>query len=158
MKTAEATKDSIALAYLYANRAHADLGYTPNTGEGLELGLKSLAEFKRLGGDPAMYTLAFNITDYLVGTGKSKEAIQLLQDLIKKYPPVSPIDRQEAYIPWLLLTKKIIRLTRKNITWQQSISKKKRYRSGVILEHSTFISILAFFIATNASMKKAGST
>jgi two-component sensor histidine kinase/Tfp pilus assembly protein PilF len=96
--TVEATKDSIALAYLYANRAHADMGYSPNTVEGLELGLKSLAEFKRLGGDPAMYMLTFNITDYLVKTGKSKEAIELLQDLINNYPPVSPIDRQEAYL------------------------------------------------------------
>ncbi len=100
VKTAEATKDSIALAYFYASRANADLLFAPTTGrqEVMEWGGKSLAEFKRLGGDPAMYLLANNMANYLLSIQREPEAIALIQDLLKKYPPDNPIDKQAAFL------------------------------------------------------------
>src|SRR6185369_14097897 len=53
VQTVDATKDSIALAYFYANRSIADLKRPSGFSDGYELGMKSLEEFKKNGGDPA---------------------------------------------------------------------------------------------------------
>ncbi|SFM89873.1 Two-component sensor histidine kinase, contains HisKA and HATPase domains [Chitinophaga sp. YR627] len=99
VRTAELTKDSIALAYFFSNRSVADQGYaTPNYDESIMWARKSLAEFERLGGDPAMYTVAFNLAANLISKQKTEEAIQLIERLLKSYPPANPIDRQEALL------------------------------------------------------------
>lgn len=99
VRTAEALKDSIALAYLFANRSAADFGYvTGNADESIMWAQKALSEFKRLGGDPAMYTTAWNLASQLVVQNRDQEAIDLLNELVARYPPVSPIDKQEAYL------------------------------------------------------------
>ncbi len=97
IKTAENTRDSIALAYMYSYIATIDLIYRENMEEGLEWAWKSLAEFKRLGGGPDMYVLAQNMAQGFLRLGRNREAIELTLDLLRKYPPQSPIDRQNAY-------------------------------------------------------------
>jgi two-component system, sensor histidine kinase PdtaS len=98
VKTAEATGDSIALAYIYSRRSNADFGNTSNRESELDWALKSLNEFKRLGGDPQLYPEASNIALIFSAQGKDQEVVTFLNGLLKQYPPDNVIDESNAYL------------------------------------------------------------
>ena len=99
ISTAEATRDSVALAYFYGRRSVADFGYRDYDTVGmLEWNQKALSEFIRLGGEPGMYLQVFDIANAFIKKGMEQKAIRLVQDILKKFPPQSPIERQNAYL------------------------------------------------------------
>jgi two-component system, sensor histidine kinase PdtaS len=94
----EITRDSAALGYFYARRYEADANFNENKKEALEWNIKAINEFIRVGGDPALYTAMYNLANDWIEEGKEKETIQLVQNILKKYPPRNPIDRQNAFL------------------------------------------------------------
>src|SRR5450432_3745095 len=98
INAAEITRDSAALGYFYSRRYEADLDFNENVKEGLEWNIKAVNEFIRLGGDPALYTAMIPLASQWITAGKEKETIQLLRNILNKFPPISPIDRQNAFI------------------------------------------------------------
>jgi two-component system, sensor histidine kinase PdtaS len=98
INAAEITRDSAALGYFYSRRYEADLDFNENVKEGLEWNIKAVNEFIRLGGDPALYTAMIPLASQWIAAGKEKETIQLLRNILNKFPPISPIDRQNAFI------------------------------------------------------------
>jgi two-component sensor histidine kinase len=98
INAAEATKDSAALAYFYARRSQTDVSFRDDQQGIMEWNVKSINEFIRLGGDPAMYNGVNVLARTWIIEGREQKAIRMVQDILKKYPPKSPIERQDAYL------------------------------------------------------------
>jgi two-component system, sensor histidine kinase PdtaS len=98
VRVAESSRDSTALAYIYARRGSTELGTVEtDPKQSLDWYNKSLDEFIRTG-DRNMYGTVENITAILQRTGKTEDAISLLRKLLKDYPPSIPLSKFHAFV------------------------------------------------------------
>jgi two-component sensor histidine kinase len=92
-----ATKDSIGLPYFYARVALTQYGDKKAHSFSNIWYKKAVDEFTR-NHDPAVYRSLANLVNNLNETGKSREAIKLLESTFKNIPPVDLVDRQMAFL------------------------------------------------------------
>jgi len=98
-RAAETTHDSTALAYIYARRLNAESYDEHDRGAGaLTWGYKSLAEFRRWHEDLLSYRVAHNVGMILINMGRNKDAVNLMDSLLKRRSPEDPGDKHEAYL------------------------------------------------------------
>lgn len=98
VQNAEITKDSIGLAYFYARVADAYELAEDHIEESSIWYKKSLGEFQKHGGDPALYRIFTSPHFIDHGFTGSDSTLHLIQQLLKTYPPTNTIDEQCAYI------------------------------------------------------------
>jgi two-component system, sensor histidine kinase PdtaS len=98
VRVAESSRDSTALAYIYARRGGTELDNAEkDPKQSLDWFNKSLDEFIRTG-DRNMYGTVENITAILQRNGKTEDAIRLLRKLLKDYPPSIPLSKFHAFV------------------------------------------------------------
>jgi two-component sensor histidine kinase len=97
VKSAESTKDTLGLAYFY--KSVGDVIYGAN---GVQTAIywdkKSLEQFIKDGNNSSAYRTVNALINVLTMAGKNKEAILLIKNYVKKYPPHNPVDKLDAYL------------------------------------------------------------
>jgi len=92
-----ATKDSIGLAYFYARVGQVRIGEKPNNSFSIYWYKKAIEEFSK-NRDPGIYLTLSNLSDILLESGKSGEALGLLIKTLRQIPPATPTDKLQAYL------------------------------------------------------------
>jgi two-component sensor histidine kinase len=94
IRTIDATKDTVGAAYFYARAGDAYYAVGNKAEECVRWYLRALDEFRKSGGDLSMYKLLNDLARQMDILGRSREAIELIESLMKQYPPVNAMDKQ----------------------------------------------------------------
>lgn len=100
VKVAESTKDSIGIANFYMRVAGSYDIVGNHVTEANIWYNKALQKFIKNGWDPAVYKILGSDTFVTYGLGGSKKLIDMLNDLVKHFPPTNPVDKVYLYMEY----------------------------------------------------------
>ena len=98
IRTIEATGDTVGRGYFYARAGDAYHEVDNKPEECVQWYLRALDEFRKNGGDLSMYKLMVNLSMQMEMLGRSKEVIALIGSLMKEYPPLNAMDKQNLFM------------------------------------------------------------
>jgi two-component system, sensor histidine kinase PdtaS len=158
IRSVEAINDNIGRAYFYARAGDAYNVMDNKANESVAWYLKALSQFKKTGGDLAMYKLLVNLSTQMAILGRSKEVIVLAKNLIKQYPPVNAMDKQNLF---MVLGGAYYSIGQKNITakyYQQALQLQAEVQaiSGNVNTGYIYFTIGFYYLNTKQYEKSRG--
>lgn len=144
MKTVGNTADSLS----YGNIYHLMGNLSDKNGVGSDEDIfwykKAMQEYIKFG-NPGMYKLIIEMTKYMNHHDQSKAALRMIQDIMKKYPPLTPVQMQDAA---MALGNTYAFLGRNDLAEEQLLKGERLERSAELMRGNVYKAFLYTAIGT----------